>query len=122
MSYDDNTVIADEFLIEWCREEHGEDLNAYGRWIVCPDCRGRGAMTLKRIAIPAEEFHDDPDFFDDYRNGVYDEPCDQCGGRTTVWAADLSALDPQIREDVWRYLDEMASLARMEAQERAMGA
>lgn len=52
-------------------------------WIICPTCRGDGTTVNPAIdgnGLTAEDFRDDPDFYDDYMGGVYDQPCGACGG------------------------------------------
>jgi hypothetical protein len=67
--------------LEFAREEFG---NVPLEYELCGSCRGRGTMTLKRLAVSPEMFDEDPDFAEDYWNGMYDEPCDECNGRTSV--------------------------------------
>lgn len=56
-------------------------------WEVCPLCRGRGTVVNPNIDAGGVDMGwrgEDPDFHDDYINGVYDVACPQCLGRTTV--------------------------------------
>ena len=51
---------------------------------VCETCGGKGKHVNPAIdghGISAEEMHEDPDFAEDYFSGVYDVPCEECGGR-----------------------------------------
>ena len=52
-------------------------------WTICPACEGEGKTVNPSIdanGLTAEDFADDPDFADDYRNGRYDVACRACGG------------------------------------------
>jgi DnaJ-class molecular chaperone len=80
-------------IIELFKEEFGK--NPPTHYIVCPDCHGKGTMTLQRLAVPAEMFEEDPDFGEAYWRGDYDEPCPDCHGRTTVLVVDEESLTPE---------------------------
>lgn len=62
-------------------------------WIICPTCRGDGKHSLRFGAITQEDRERDwdPDSWDDYLSGAYDEVCTDCGGtgkvREKAWAA-----------------------------------
>lgn len=60
---------------------------------VCERCRGEGTHVNPSIdgnGLSREDFDEDPDFEEDYFNGVYDVTCEECGGKRVV---------PQIDED-----------------------
>lgn len=83
-------------------------------WEVCDLCRGKGIHVNPSIdsgGISAEMFHDDPDFSDNYRDGMFDVQCYQCAGRTTVPVADVSRC-------TWAQKRRLVEL-RQEAQDRA---
>jgi DnaJ-class molecular chaperone len=90
-------------------------------WEVCGACSGRGIMTLKRLAISSEDFDADPDFREDYFNGVYDEPCDECRGRTTVSVIDESRLTTAEVAWVEEWWADERDYAALVAMERRMG-
>ncbi|MCP4897350.1 MAG: hypothetical protein GY906_10300 [bacterium] len=51
-------------------------------FIVCPLCQGRGTQTLHGAAFTADEIDEQgPEFLEDMMEGVYDHPCDHCGGK-----------------------------------------
>ena len=53
------------------------------KWMICPGCGGDGTCVNPAIdagGLSASEMHDDPDFFEAYMGGVYDQPCAACGG------------------------------------------
>lgn len=63
-------------------------------WEVCPVCDGNGSHVNPAIdcnGLTAEDFADDPDFAEDYFRGAYDQPCNRCGGRSTVRVLDRDA-------------------------------
>ena len=67
------------------------------RWEVCPVCEGRGEHVNPSIdagGLSAEDLSD-PDFREDYMNGVFNIPCNHCGGRTTVQVVDRDRCDPE---------------------------
>lgn len=58
---------------------------------VCTRCRGTGTHTNPAIdgnGITASEMdeidNDDPDFRDNYMNGMYDVVCELCGGKRVI--------------------------------------
>lgn len=53
------------------------------RWIICVVCDGDGTTVNPAIdgnGLSAEDFHDDPDFAEEYMRGTYDIACRACGG------------------------------------------
>lgn len=72
-------------------------------WKVCPTCSGRGHQTLHGRSYTADEMAElGPEFVEDYMAGVYDHPCDTCGGRTTVcreWYEMARELDAEYRAE-----------------------
>lgn len=53
------------------------------RFDVCPCCRGKGKTVNPAIdghGISPEEFAEDPDFAEQYRNGLFDITCPECDG------------------------------------------
>ncbi len=61
------------------------------RWETCDVCDGKGTHVnpnIDRQGLTAEDFHDDPDFFDNYRRGDYDISCNRCGGRRVIAVVD----------------------------------
>jgi len=66
------------------------------RWELCDVCDGKGTHVnpnIDRQGLTADDFHDDPDFFDNYRRGDYDIPCNRCGGRRVVAVVDEDATE-----------------------------
>ena len=65
-------------------------------WIICPACKGEGTCVNPNIdshGLSAEDFHEDPGFAEDYRNGVHDIDCPPCQGSGKLRQSQLDALD-----------------------------
>lgn len=95
------------------------------KWEVCDVCQGRGVHVNPSIdcnGLTADDFADDPDLAEDYLRGVYDVPCNQCHGRTTVLAVDWDRLSDDERDAYQKQLDAEAADRRYAAMERALGA
>ncbi len=70
-------------------------------WAVCDVCHGKGTHVNPAIdccGITGDDFAEDPDFAESYKRGDYDQPCNRCGGRTTIQAVDLDALSETQRK------------------------
>jgi hypothetical protein len=88
--------------------DHDESDIEVSAWIavhyeVCDLCNGRGSHVNPSIdsgGISSEDFDYDPDFEEDYRRGVHDVPCYQCGGRRVEPVPN----DPQPTEEQTRLL------------------
>ena len=97
------------------------------RFAVCPLCSGTGKVVDPDIdccGLTREDFDDDPDFEEDYFDGVYDVTCPQCRGERVVPAVDQGALPPALRVlyDGWRAARSAdAEYAQECAAERRMG-
>ena len=78
----------DQIFVE---DEDGIERELPTRWELCDVCDGKGTHVnpnIDRNGLTAEDFHDDPDFFDNYRRGDYDMSCNRCGGRRVVAVVD----------------------------------
>ena len=95
-------------------------------WAVCGTCDGKGRHVnpnIDRQGLTREDFDEDPDFAEDYFNGFYDQPCNQCGG---------SRVEPELKPvtdaekahvEAWhKSIEDDYQYERMCAAERAMGA
>lgn len=91
---------------------------------VCGRCRGRGVHDHEAFSngISMDEFREDPDFYDDYRAGVYDVTCSECGGRNVVPVVDEVLTTAADLQAYYRHLQEEASYRRECEAERRMGA
>ena len=87
------TVQLNEHLLESLKdsgvleEEHDGALTGTTKFEVCGLCRGSGKVTNPSVycnGLTREDFDDDPDFYHDYTNGVYDVTCPECEGQRVV--------------------------------------
>jgi hypothetical protein len=88
---------------------------------VCTTCDGRGAYVnpnIDRHGLSREDFEEDPDFEDGYRNHAYDVQCDHCQGANVI-PVPRNPKEGRMVEECLR--DRQESYAEMEA-ERRMGA
>ena len=109
--------------------DYDEDLEICG-WLpvayeVCTLCSGRGTHTNPSIdasGISQEEFDRDPDFEEDYRRGVHDVACYECGGQRVIPTLVEGNLSPEQEKLVYglREREERAHAAEV-AAERRMG-
>lgn len=115
-----------DFVGFW-NEEHEDDQigDPPSHKEVCPTCKGNGVHVNPAIDGHGLDPRDpdlDEDFWDDYRSGVYNVTCENCGGMNVIEVLDEGAL----REDVgvaWEeWQREMWESYSISAQERAMGA
>lgn len=90
-----------------CTEEH--DLP--GKFEVCPRCQGKGKHVNSNVdgyhGISQEEFDNDPQFYEDYRSGVYDVECERCHGMRVI----------EIVDDRWLNEDQKVVLKRWNEQQ-----
>jgi len=69
------------------RTEDGKRQSTEFEYKVCPLCEGKGSHVNPSIdssGLTAEDFYEDPDFFEDYRSGVYNVPCNLCSGLRVI--------------------------------------
>lgn len=98
------------------------------RFVVCPTCDGKGSHVNPSIdagGLTAEDFHDDPDFAEDYMSGTYDVSCYECGGQRVVPEIAEDRLSPDQKaavESLYERLRWEAEDRATERAERAMGA
>lgn len=65
------------------------------KYQVCPVCEGEGKTVNPSIdahGLTAEDFREDPDFANDYKNGMYDMTCAACNGQRVVTKARIKEL------------------------------
>lgn len=62
-----------------------EDIHLPGKFEVCPACQGSGTQDCWEGGMTGDEMAEQgPEFFEDYMNGVYSKPCDECKGQRVV--------------------------------------
>lgn len=79
-----------------CEKHDIQEVELPAKWEVCSRCEGRGSHVNPNIdgnGISAEEFEQDPEFRENYFNGLYDISCEECKGRTTVLVVDEEQAD-----------------------------
>jgi len=95
------------------------------KYVVCNLCNGTGSHINPAIdahGISAAEFEDDPQFGEDYHNGVYDVACYACNGKRVVATIDEDNLNRQQLKDL-EWIEELKQdaedcLAEQESERR----
>ncbi|HEU5112111.1 MAG TPA: hypothetical protein VFU96_02270 [Acidimicrobiia bacterium] len=68
--------------------DEDEEMRPHKRWAVCPRCHGNGSHVNPSIdgnGITESEMAElGEDFREDYMSGVFDVPCEECGGLRVV--------------------------------------
>jgi hypothetical protein len=85
---------------------------------VCPTCDGRGSHVNPSIdsgGLCSDDFHDDPDFEEEYFSGRYDVNCYECGGKRVVPVVN----DNNLTDDHRRIIADLEERARWEAEYEA---
>ncbi len=87
---------------------------------VCPVCEGRGHHVDPGIdshGINMEEFYEDPEFAEEYFDGAYDVPCNECrGDRVVLVPRDPDSSGARALNRNWQLDAEWA--AEIEAERR----
>lgn len=113
-----------------CYEEEGtggveESVTVPFRFEVCSICDGKGTHVNPSIdasGLTAEDFADDPDFAEDYCNGVYNVTCYGCGGKRVEAVMDRDRCDPALLQRIDAEEEERNDFRLMQESERRMGA
>jgi len=89
-----------------CSETH----ELPSKFEVCGECRGKGTIVNPSIdryhGITQEEFDNDPQFFEDYTSGVYNEQCPRCAGLRVIEVVDKSMLNPEQKKIFSKYREQ----------------
>ena len=99
------------------------DMDYPWKWAVCDYCRGNGTSSAYLGAFTQSEWYEqDVEFRENYMAGMYDRPCPECDGRTTVKVADT---DRMTEEQLAEYESELRAdamyRAEVQAERRAFG-
>jgi hypothetical protein len=103
-----------------------EDKEVNAQWIICRKCQGEGKIVNPAIdgnGLSAEDFAQNPDFKEDYMNGVYDIPCPECSGSGKILEPDPIGEEQEKLVELWlENRREVAEMRQQEEQERKYGA
>jgi len=111
------------FFLEYVKDELGIEKVPMKK-VVCPTCRGEGSHVNPSIdshGLTAEDFEQDPDFEEGYREGRYDVACYECDGLRVVDDFDFDRC-PKLQKEWEEYVDDAQADHATEMAERAMGA
>lgn len=107
-------------------QEYEADFPA--KYEVCSTCDGQGKHVNPSIdcgGLTARDFDEDPDFYDDYTQGVFDVICYECKGKRVSPVVDEDCLTEEQKKNL-KIFDELeedrAAFAAEQAAERRMGA
>jgi predicted metal-binding protein len=99
-----------------------------GRYAVCDRCEGKGSHVNPNVdgnGLSAEDFDENPGFFEDYMAGVYDVTCSTCKGQRVVLEPNKSLItNPKDRAIYRMWLQSIREEAEYRAlceSERKMG-
>lgn len=101
-----------------------EDVEFPVRFDVCPTCEGKGSHVNPSIdcnGLTAEDFHEDPDFAEEYFQGSYDVTCYGCGGRRVVPVIDEERANPELLSRLREQREADAEYRSQRANEERMG-
>jgi hypothetical protein len=113
----------------WILDDEDQDIEVPAKFEVCERCNGHGKHVNPSIdgngitgSELAELQHEDPNFLDDYTQGVYDVTCYECKGKRVVLQPDWDRLrgDPKLKKQVQEWLDCEAEMAAEQAAELRM--
>jgi len=78
-------------------EDGPTSVNLPDKYEVCWRCEGRGVHDCWEGGMTQDEMYDqDPDFWQDYKSGVYDALCSVCNGQRVLLTVDESRLSPEL--------------------------
>jgi RecJ-like exonuclease len=90
------------------------------RWEICDRCNGEGKSSAHLGAFTGDQMREDPDFAEDYMNGMYDKSCHVCSGTGKVKEIIRgSCTTPEQKRALELMDDRAASEAESRAERRA---
>ena len=97
-----------------------------GKMIVCPTCRGTGAMErqdldMSRLTDSMLEYGD-LEGFEHYMKGGYDVICTECHGKNVVFVPNIDDLPEDVLEEIKEWEDSEREYRLEVAAERRAGA
>jgi hypothetical protein len=96
--------------------EGEEEVSLPAKYAVCHRCEGKGSHVNPNIdgnGISPEEFDEDPEFRENYFNGLYDVACEECKGTRVVLEVDDKACDPELLKKYMAKLQQEADWRRV---------
>ena len=105
-------------------DDEGAEHELPVRFAVCDLCQGRGSHVNPSIdagGISAQDFADDPGFYEDYMCGQFDVQCNECHGLRVVQVVNRDACDPELLAAYDAEMKADAEFAAECAAERRMG-
>lgn len=100
------------------------ELELPAKFAVCSVCGGKGSHVNPSIdahGLSREDFAEDPDFAEDYFRGVYDQPCNECGGNRVEPVIDEEHADKEVLAKFEGMARDEANYIRECEYERRMG-
>ena len=96
-----------------------------GKWAICGCCHGAGqhCHNIDGNGL-SSEMEQDPEFMEAYRAGLYDKPCEECGGSGKIIVPDENRFneDQKILMDAWNeHCASESQYRALVAAERAHG-
>ncbi len=101
-------------------EETGGERELPFVWAICGTCDGHGKSSAYLNAFTGDQMREDPEFADDYRAGLYDRCCDECGGTGKTKAPDYKRMTKADRRAYQQQEREDAEIRAIERQEYLM--
>ena len=100
------------------------EIDIPAKFELCNTCEGKGKMVNPSIdshGLSAEDFDDDPDFRENYFSGMYDIPCNECGGRRVSAEPDYERMPKDLAEQVESFIVDYYQYESCCRKEREMG-
>jgi RecJ-like exonuclease len=122
-SFDEKRQVATITIID-CDTDSEEDFTVPVKMEVCPTCEGRGKHTNPSIdagGLSREDFEEDPDFREEYMNGMYDVTCYECNGKRVVPVIDEENCDASVFKRFRDNQESDAEFRALQESERRMG-
>ena len=85
-------------------DSYVDEIELPTKWEICGRCEGEGKHCNPSIdgnGLTREDFEEDPDFAENYFEGLYDVACYDCGGSGKKKVADESKMSDEEKK-IWR--------------------
>lgn len=110
-----------QFAVMLRDPETGDDMHEVqlpAQWCICGRCRGEGKTSAHLGSFTREDFDEDPDFKQDYLDGLYDIACEACDGSGKVREIDRDACTSDDQQAALKQMDDDAEDRRESFNER----